>query len=273
VQADYVAEGDEYFTQETFLDNGSYPIHGAFIRQQAQRGGDGVRHAAAIAQRLSLLFTPIWAASGDAHDHARRLLPGADQLRRGKNFNTVNPYQLNTCDGAGARRCYQRHRHMYRMFLWTLIDELQRRPPSGNPTILNGKIKRWRSSDVPEVAAQNGAPDSALIAQARDLVGKRPSTPAVDAPVAGCHALLALLAGACGGKSLGASAGRPAARGGRGPGPAAARVGRPVLSHRCGGGDAAAPPCGCRAHTTKTGGGPRRRGRPVARRARCCRRL
>src|SRR5260370_11651863 len=31
VEADYVAEGDEYFTQETFLDNGSYPIHGAFI--------------------------------------------------------------------------------------------------------------------------------------------------------------------------------------------------------------------------------------------------
>jgi hypothetical protein len=31
VEPDYVAEGDEYFTQETFLDNGSSPIHGAFI--------------------------------------------------------------------------------------------------------------------------------------------------------------------------------------------------------------------------------------------------
>jgi hypothetical protein len=61
--------------------------------------------------------------------------------------------------------------NMYRMFMWMLIGELQQTPSIWNPTILGGKINKAEIFlKLPEVAANNGAQDTAMIAQARSLV-------------------------------------------------------------------------------------------------------
>jgi hypothetical protein len=60
---------------------------------------------------------------------------------------------------------------MYRMFMWMLIGELQQTPSIWNPAILGGKINKAEIFlKLPEVAAVNGAQDTAMIAQARTLV-------------------------------------------------------------------------------------------------------
>jgi hypothetical protein len=72
------------------------------------------------------------------------------------------------------RALYQTYAaNQWRMFLWVLVDELQKTPSLWNPTILGGKIKKAEIFlTLPEVVAVNGAMDTALIAQARDLVSK-----------------------------------------------------------------------------------------------------
>jgi hypothetical protein len=59
------------------------------------------------------------------------------------------------------------------MFLWTLVDDLTETPAIWNPTILNGKLTKMEIFlTLPEVQAQNGAPDTALLVEARALVSK-----------------------------------------------------------------------------------------------------
>ena len=92
-----------------------------------------------------------------------------------KNFNTINPYQLKYMPTEPQQKAlYQTYTaNMYRMFLWRLVSELQQTPSLWNPAILTGKIKKMEIFlMLPEVATQNSAQDTALIAQARDLVAK-----------------------------------------------------------------------------------------------------
>jgi hypothetical protein len=63
--------------------------------------------------------------------------------------------------------------NMSRMFIWTLVAELQETPQIWNPNILKGKIAKAEIFlTLPDVAAGNGPQDAALILQARDLVSK-----------------------------------------------------------------------------------------------------
>jgi mono/diheme cytochrome c family protein len=175
VEPDYVAEGDEYFTQETFLDNGASPIHAAFIVSK--------RTVSVMAQptlpRSPNVFpffhpdlgrfpvTPMTMRSG--------YFPEVTNFAEEKNFNTINNYQLKYMPtDADQKTLFQTYTaNMYRMFMWTLVDELQKTPEIWNPTILAGKIKKAEIFlTLPEVAAINGPQDTALIAQARDLVSK-----------------------------------------------------------------------------------------------------
>ncbi len=175
VEADYVAEGDEYFTQETFLDNGAAPIHAAFI--VSKRTVEVM--AQATLPRSPNVFpfqhpdlgrfpvTPMTMRSG--------YFPELANFAEEKNFNAINNYQLKyTPTGDEHKALYQTYTaNMYRMFMWTLVDELQQTPEIWNPTILKGKISKAEIFlTQPEVAALNGAQDMALIAQARDLVSK-----------------------------------------------------------------------------------------------------
>ena len=175
VEPDYVAEGDEYFTQETFLDNNASPIHAAFIVSK--------RTVEVMAQptlpRSPNVFpfqhpdlgrfpvTPMTMRSG--------YFPELANFAEEKNFNTINNYQLKYMPtDPDQKALYQTYvANMYRMFMWTLVAELQVTPEIWNPNILKGKIAKAEIFlNVPEVAALNGAQDSALIAQARDLVSK-----------------------------------------------------------------------------------------------------
>jgi len=175
VQADYVAEGDEYFTQQTFLDNGAYPLHAAFIvskrsvsimaYQTLPRAPNVFPFSHPDLGRYPV--TPMTMRAG--------YFPELTNFAEEKNFNTVNPYQLKYMPtDADQKAVYETYTaNMYRMFLWRLISELQQTPSIWNPTILTGKIKKMEIFlTLPEVAAQNGAQDTALIAQARDLVAK-----------------------------------------------------------------------------------------------------
>ncbi len=175
VEPDYVAEGDEYFTQETFLDNGASPIHAAFI--VSKRTVEVM--AQPVLPRSPNVFpfqhpdlgrfpvTPMTMRSG--------YFPELTNFAEEKNFNTVNNYQLKFMptdpDQATLYQTYVAN--MYRMFMWTLVDELQTTPEIWNPNILKGKINKAEIFlNVPAVAAMNGDQDKALIAQARDLVSK-----------------------------------------------------------------------------------------------------
>jgi hypothetical protein len=92
-----------------------------------------------------------------------------------KNFNTINNYQLKyTPTEAGHKALYQTYAaNQWRMFMWVLVDELQKTSTVWNKNILLGKIKKAEIFlTQPDVAATNGAMDTALIAQARDLVNK-----------------------------------------------------------------------------------------------------
>ena len=85
VEPDYVAEGDEYFTQETFLDNGSSPIHGAFI--VSKRSVEIMKYDASgglprSTERLPVLPPRSRPLPGNAARDALGLLPDRDELRR-----------------------------------------------------------------------------------------------------------------------------------------------------------------------------------------------
>jgi hypothetical protein len=175
VEPDYVAEGDEYFTQETFLDNQSSPIHAAFIVSK--------RTVEVMAQptlpRSPNVFpfqhpdlgrftvTPMTMRAG--------YFPELTNFAEEKNFNVVNNYQIKYMPTDAAHKAlFQTYTaNMYRMFMWTLVAELQVTPQIWNPNILKGKIAKAEIFlTLPDVAASNGPQDIALIAQARDLVSK-----------------------------------------------------------------------------------------------------
>jgi mono/diheme cytochrome c family protein len=175
VEADYVAEGDEYFTQETFLDNGSSPIHGAFI--VSKRSLEIMKYTTLPRSPNVFPFshpdlgrypvTPMTMRSG--------YFPIVTNFAEQKNFNTLNNYQLMyTPTDPTHKALYQTYAaNQWRMFMWILVDELGTTPQIWNPTILQGKIKKAEIFlTQPDVAAVNGAADTMLIAQARDLAGK-----------------------------------------------------------------------------------------------------
>jgi mono/diheme cytochrome c family protein len=176
VEADYVAEGDEYFTQETFLDNGSYPIHGAFI--VSKRTVSVMGYGTNPLPRSPNVFpfshpdlgkfpvTPLVMRAG--------YFPELTNFAEQKNFNVINNYQIMymPSDNATHKALYETYTaNMYRMFLWQLVGELQATPSIWNPTILKGKIAKAQIFlTLPDVVAANGAQDTALIAQANQLV-------------------------------------------------------------------------------------------------------
>jgi mono/diheme cytochrome c family protein len=176
VEPDYVAEGDEYFTQETFLDNGSSPIHGAFI--VSKRSVEVMKYdKAGGLPRSPNVFpffhpdlgrfpvTPLVMRSG--------YFPIVTNFAEQKNFNTINNYQIMyTPTDATHKTLYQTYAaNQWRMFMWTLIGELQATPSIWNPAILGGKINKAEIFlTQTDVAATNGAMDKAMLAQARMLV-------------------------------------------------------------------------------------------------------
>jgi hypothetical protein len=175
VEADYVAEGDEYFTQETFLDNGSSPIHGAFI--VSKRSLEIMKFTTLPRSPNVFPFshpdlgrypvTPLVMRSG--------YFPIVTNFAEQKNFNTINNYQIMyTPTDPEQKTLYQTYAaNQWRMFMWLLVDELQMTPQIWNPTILQGKIHKAEIFlTQPDVAATNGMGDTMLIAQARDLASK-----------------------------------------------------------------------------------------------------
>jgi cytochrome c553 len=175
VEPDYVAEGDEYFTQETFLDNGSLPIHGAFI--VSKRSVEVMKYDTLPRSPNVFPFfhpdlgryvvTPMTMRAG--------YFPIVTNFAEEKNFNTINSYQIKyTPTDPAHKALYQTYAaNQWRMFMWTLVGELQTTPQVWNTGILQGKIKKAEIFlTQPEVTAQNGAMDTTLIAMARDLVSK-----------------------------------------------------------------------------------------------------
>jgi hypothetical protein len=179
-QADYVAEGDEYFTQETFLDNGAYPIHAAFIVSKRTVTIMGMPSLPRSPNCFPFFHpdlgrfpvTPLVMRSG--------YFPELTNFAENKNFNTISNYQIQfTPTDPDQKALYQTYTaNMYRMFLWRLVNELETAPSIWNPNILTGKIQKMEIFlSHPEVSAANGAQDTALIAQARDLVSKAQVNP------------------------------------------------------------------------------------------------
>jgi hypothetical protein len=175
VQNDYVAEADEYFTQETFLDSGSSPIHAAFIigkRSVEMMAYDTLPRSPNVFPFFHpdlgrFPVTPMTMRSG--------YFPVLTNFAEEKNFNTINNYQLNKMPTEPQQRAlYQTFTaNMYRMFVWVLIDELQTTPQIWNPKILEGKLHKaelFLTSD--QVDNPNLSQDTAMIAQARDLASK-----------------------------------------------------------------------------------------------------
>ena len=176
VEPDYVAEGDEYFTQETFLDNGSSPIHGAFIVSKRSIEVMKYDKLGGLPRSPNVFpfshpdlgrfpVTPLVMRSG--------YFPIVTNFAEQKNFNTINNYQIMyTPTDPTHKTLYQTYAaNQWRMFMWTLIGELQATPSVWNPTILGGKINKAEIFlTQPDVAATNGDMDKAMLAQARSLV-------------------------------------------------------------------------------------------------------
>ena len=175
VEADYVAEGDEYFTQETWLDSGSSPIHGAFI--VSKRSIEMMKYNGTGLPRSPNVFpfshpdlgrfpvTPLVMRSG--------YFPVVTNFAEQKNFNTINNYQIMfTPTDPTHKALYQTYAaNQWRMFMWTLIGELQATPSVWNANILGGKINKAEIFlTQPDVAAVNGTMDKAMLAMARSLV-------------------------------------------------------------------------------------------------------
>jgi mono/diheme cytochrome c family protein len=172
VEPDYVAEADEYFTQQTFLDSGSSPIHAAFIvskRSVEMMAYDTLPRSPHVFPFYhpdlgNYPVTPMTMRSG--------YFPVLTNFAEEKNFNTINDYQFQFMPtDAEQKALYQTYTaNMYRMFMWVLIDELQTTPEIWNPNILEGKIHKAElfltSTDVDN---PNRAQDVAMLAQARSL--------------------------------------------------------------------------------------------------------
>ena len=91
-----------------------------------------------------------------------------------KNFNTINNYQIMyTPTDATHKALYQTYAaNQWRMFMWTLIGELQQNPTVWNKSILQGKItKAGLFLNQPDVAATNSAMDTAMLSMANAMVG------------------------------------------------------------------------------------------------------
>jgi mono/diheme cytochrome c family protein len=176
VEPDYVAEGDEYFTQETFLDNGSSPIHGAFI--VSKRSVEVMKYSAGLPRSPNVFpfshpdlgrfpVTPLVMRSG--------YFPIVTNFAEQKNFNTINNYQImyTPSDNPTHTTLYQTYAaNQWRMFMWTLIGELQATPSVWNRNILGGKINKAEIFlTQPAVSATNGAQDTAMLSMVRSLVG------------------------------------------------------------------------------------------------------
>jgi mono/diheme cytochrome c family protein len=172
VEADYVAEADEYFTQQTFLDSGSSPIHAAFIvskrslemmaYEQLPRSPNVFPFFHPDLGRYPV--TPLSMRSG--------YFPVLTNFAEEKNFNTINNYQLDKMPTEPTQRAlFQTYTaNMYRMFMWVLIDELQQTPQIWNPKILEGKIhKAELFLTSAKVDNPNLTQDTAMLAQARSL--------------------------------------------------------------------------------------------------------
>lgn len=175
VEADYVAEGDEYFTQETFLDSGSSPIHAAFIvskRSIEMMSYDTLPRTPNVFpfQHPDLgrfPVTPLVMRSG--------YFPVLTNFAEEKNFNTINNYQLAKMPTEPKQKeLFQTYtKNMYRMFIWKLIDELTTTPQLWNPKILEGKIhKAELFLTSTQVTNDNVTQDTAMLAQARALAAK-----------------------------------------------------------------------------------------------------
>jgi mono/diheme cytochrome c family protein len=175
VEADYVAEGDEYFTQQTFVDSGSSPIHAAFI---VSKRSIAMMSYATLPRSPNVFpfnhpdlgrfpVTPLSMRSG--------YFPVLTNFAEEKNFNTINNYQLDKMPTEPKQLAlFQTYTaNMYRMFLWVLIDELQQTPQIWNPKILEGKIhKAELFLTSTKVTNANLTQDTAMLAQARQLAAK-----------------------------------------------------------------------------------------------------
>ena len=175
VEADYVAEGDEYFTQQTFLDSGSSPIHAAFIVskrsiemmafEQLPRTPNVFPFSHPDLGKFPV--TPLVMRSG--------YFPVLTNFAEEKNFNTINNYQLDKMPTEAKQlELFQTYtKNMYRMFVWVLIDELTQTPQLWNPKILEGKLhKAELFLTSSKVTNDNLAQDQAMLAQARALAAK-----------------------------------------------------------------------------------------------------
>jgi cytochrome c553 len=171
---DYVAEASEYFTEQTFLDNGSYPIHAAFIvskRTVSVMALGTLPRAPHVfpfyhPDKGTFAVTPMTMRAG--------YFPELVNFAEAKNFDAIDDKQLKYMPTDPAHKAlYQLYSaNMYRMFLWMLVDDLQKDPSVWNKTMLLGKINKAEIFlKVPEVVAANGDKDAALVAQARMLVG------------------------------------------------------------------------------------------------------
>jgi mono/diheme cytochrome c family protein len=174
---DYVAEASEYFTQQVFLDNGSYPIHGAFI--VSKRTVSIMAYGTNPLPRSPHVFpfyhpdlgnfpvTPLVMRAG--------YFPELVNFSEEKNFNTISNYQLMymPTDNPTHTALYETYTaNMYRMFMWELLDELQATPQIWNPSILLGKVQKAEIFlTLPDVAAINGPQDTALLSQIKSLIG------------------------------------------------------------------------------------------------------
>ena len=185
VEPDYVAEGDEYFTQETFLDNGSLPIHGAFI--VSKRSVEAMKYA--VLPRMPNVFpfnhpdlgrfpsTPLVMRAG--------YFPIVTNFAEQKNFNTINNYQLMyTPTDPTHKALYQTYSaNLWRMFMWTLIGELQQDPTVWNKSILQGKItKAGLFLNQADIQATNGAMDTAMLSMVNGMVSSAGAAPAYTPP-------------------------------------------------------------------------------------------
>ena len=185
VEPDYVAEGDEYFTQETFLDNGSLPIHGAFI--VSKRSIEAMKYT--VLPRMPNVFpfshpdlgrfpsTPLVMRAG--------YFPIVTNFAEQKNFNTINTYQIMyTPTDPTHKTLYQTYSaNLWRMFMWTLIGELQQDNTVWNKNILLGKItKAGLFLNQPDVQAVNGAMDTAMLNMVNSMVNAAGAAPAYTPP-------------------------------------------------------------------------------------------
>jgi hypothetical protein len=101
--------------------------------------------------------------------------PEVTNFAEQKNFNVINNYQIMYMPtNATHKQLYETYSaNMWRMFLWSLVGELQTTPQIWNPTIMKGKVAKAQIFlSQPDVSAINGPQDTALISQLNGLIAK-----------------------------------------------------------------------------------------------------